>query len=224
MLQEQLIVLLAFFYNLTKRKIKAKKDNGKQMRTSTIERITNETKVNLVLDLDGVGRGKIKTNIPFFDHMLEQLTFHSLVDLELNARGDIDIDFHHSVEDCGICLGKAFVEALGDKKGINRYGFFLLPMDDALIRVALDFSGRSFLSWKVNFPANRVGEFDLELVREFFNAFSTNSGTTLHVEMLDGFNSHHISEAIFKAVGKSIKMAIEKNKGVEMIPSTKGSL
>ncbi len=194
------------------------------MRTSTIERITNETKINLVLDLDGVGRGKVKTNIPFFDHMLEQLTFHSSVDLELNARGDIDIDFHHSVEDCGICLGKAFVEALGDKKGINRYGFFLLPMDDALIRVALDFSGRSFLSWKVNFPTNRVGNFDLELVREFFNAFSTNSGATLHVEMLNGFNSHHISEAIFKAMGKSIKMAIEKNKGVEIIPSTKGSL
>ena len=194
------------------------------MRTSTIERITNETKVNLVLDLDGVGRGKIKTKIPFFDHMLEQLTFHSLVDLELNAQGDIDIDFHHSVEDCGICLGKAFVEALGDKKGINRYGFFLLPMDDALIRVALDFSGRPFLSWKVHFPTKRVGNFDLELVREFFNAFSKTSGATLHVEMLDGFNSHHISEAIFKAMGKSIKMAIEKNKDIEMIPSTKGSL
>ena len=194
------------------------------MRTSKIERITNETKVNLVLAVDGVGRGKIKTNISFFDHMLEQLTFHSSINLELNAQGDVDIDFHHTVEDCGICLGKAFVEALGDKKGINRYGFFLLPMDDALIRVALDFSGRSFLGWKVNFPTNRVGNFDLELVREFFNAFSTNSGATLHVEMLDGFNSHHISEAIFKTMGKSIKMAIEKNKGVEMIPSTKGSL
>ena len=194
------------------------------MRTSKIERITNETKVYLGLDLDGVGRGKIKTNIPFFDHMLEQLTFHSSVNLELNAQGDIDIDFHHTVEDCGICLGKAFTEALGDKKGINRYGFFLLPMDDALIRVALDFSGRSFLSWKVIFPTSRVGNFDLELVLEFFNAFSKSSGATLHVEMLDGFNSHHISEAIFKAIGKSIKMAIEKNKGVEMVPSTKGSL
>ena len=116
------------------------------------------------------------------------------------------------------------MEELGDNKGINRYGFFLLPMDDALIRVALDFSGRSFLSWKVNFPTNRVGNFDLELVREFFNAFSTNSGATLHVEKLDGFNSHHISEAIFKTMGKSIKMAITKNKGMEIIPSTKGSL
>ncbi len=194
------------------------------MRTSKIERITTETRINLVLNLDGVGKADIKTNIPFFDHMLEQLIFHSSVDLELNARGDVDIDYHHSVEDCGICLGKAITEALGDKKGINRYGFFLLPMDDALIRVALDFSGRSFLSWKVSFPTNSVGNFDLELVREFFNALSKNSGATIHVEMIDGFNSHHISEAIFKGMGKSIKMAISKNEGVDMIPSTKGSL
>ncbi len=194
------------------------------MRSATIERITNETSINLVLNLDGNGIGAINTNIPFFDHMLEQLIFHSSVDLELNAQGDVEIDYHHTVEDCGICLGKAFMEALGDKKGINRYGFFLLPMDDALIRVALDFSGRSFLSWKVSFPTNRLGNFDLELVREFFNAFSTNSGATLHVEKLDGFNSHHISEAIFKTMGKSIKMAITKNKGMEIIPSTKGSL
>ena len=194
------------------------------MRKYSIKRKTKETNISVDLSLDGNGKNLIETGIGFLDHMLEQLTFHSSVNLELNAQGDIDIDFHHSVEDCGICLGKAFVEALGDKKGINRYGFFLLPMDDALIRVALDFSGRSFLSWKVNFPTNRVGNFDLELVREFFNAFCTNSGTTLHVEMLDGFNSHHISEAIFKATGKSIKMAIEKNKGVDMIPSTKGSL
>ena len=194
------------------------------MRTSKIERITKETKINLFLKLDGVGKSTVKTCIPFLDHVLDQLVFHSSIDLELNAEGDIEIDFHHTVEDCGICLGKAFMEALGDKKGINRYGFFLLPMDDALIRVALDFSGRSFLSWKVNFPTNRVGDFDLELVREFFNAFSTNSGATLHVEMLDGFNSHHISEAIFKAMGKSIKMAVAKNKDMEIIPSTKGSL
>ena len=194
------------------------------MRSANIDRVTNETSIRLVLNIDGVGKGVIDTSIPFFDHMLNQLTFHSLVDLEMSAKGDVDIDCHHTVEDCGICLGKAFSKALGDKKGINRYGFFLLPMDDALIRVSLDFSGRSFLSWKVSFPTNKVGSFDLELVREFFNAFSMNSGSTIHVEMLDGFNSHHISEAIFKAMGKSIKMAIEKNKGVEMIPSTKGSL
>ena len=194
------------------------------MRSSKIERITNETKINLFLKLDGVGKSTVKTCIPFLDHVLDQLVFHSSIDLELNVEGDIEIDFHHTVEDCGICLGKAFMEALGDKKGINRYGFFLLPMDDALIRVALDFSGRSFLSWKVNFPTNRVGDFDLELVREFFNAFSTNSGATLHVEMLDGFNSHHISEAIFKGMGRAIKMAVLKNKSIESIPSTKGSL
>ena len=194
------------------------------MRRSTIDRITNETNIKLVLNLDGAGGGTIKTSIPFFDHMLDQLTFHSQIDLDLNAQGDVEIDYHHTVEDCGICLGKAFSEALGDKKGLNRYGFFLLPMDDALIRVVLDFSGRSFLSWKVRFPTNRVGDFDLELVREFFNSFSTNSGATIHVEMLDGFNSHHITEAIFKGMGKAIKMAVTKDQSRDSIPSTKGSL
>ena len=194
------------------------------MRSATIDRITNETSINLVLNLDGVGKGMIKTRIPFFDHMLDQLTFHSLIDLELSAQGDVEIDGHHTVEDCGICLGRAFSEAIGDKKGINRYGFFLLPMDDALIRVALDFSGRSFLNWKVKFPTNKVGEFDLELIREFFNSFSANSGATIHVEMLDGFNSHHISEAIFKGMGKAIKIAVGKDQSRSSIPSTKGSL
>jgi len=194
------------------------------MRIANINRKTNETSINLALNLDGSGIAKIETSIPFFDHMLDQLVFHSSVDLELNAQGDIGIDFHHTVEDCGICLGKAFLEAMGDKKGISRYGFFLLPMDDALVRVALDFSGRSFLSWKVRFPTNSVGTFDLELVREFFNAFSMHSGATLHVEVLDGFNSHHISEAIFKGMGRAIKMAVVKNKSIESIPSTKGSL
>ena len=194
------------------------------MRSSTIDRITNETAIKLVLNLDGVGKGAIKTSIPFFDHMLDQLTFHSQTDLELNAQGDVEIDYHHTVEDCGICLGKAFSEAMGDKKGINRYGFFLLPMDDALIRVALDFSGRSYLSWNVRFPTSSVGNFDLELVREFFNSFSANSGATIHVDMLNGFNSHHISEAIFKGTGKAIKMAITKDQRLDSIPSTKGSL
>ena len=194
------------------------------MRSATIDRTTNETNINLILNLDGVGKGIIKTNVPFFDHMVDQLTFHSQIDLELRAQGDVEIDYHHTVEDCGICLGKAFSEAMGDKKGIKRYGFFLLPMDDALIRVALDFSGRSFLSWKVRFPNSSVGDFDLELVREFFNSFSTNSGATIHVEMLDGFNSHHISEAIFKGMGKAIKMAIARDERLDSIPSTKGTL
>lgn len=194
------------------------------MRSANIDRVTNETSIHLVLNLDGVGNGVINTSIPFFDHMLNQLTFHSLVDLEISAKGDVEIDCHHTVEDCGICLGKAFSKAIGDKKGINRYGFFLLPMDDALVRVALDFSGRPFLNWKVRFPTSTVGTFDLELVREFFNSFSINSQATLHVEMLDGLNSHHIAEAIFKGVGKAIKMAIAKNQGLGSIPSTKGIL
>ena len=194
------------------------------MRSANIDRATNETSIHLVLNLDGVGNGVINTSIPFFDHMLNQLTFHSLVDLEISAKGDVEIDCHHTVEDCGICLGKAFSKAIGDKKGINRYGFFLLPMDDALVRVALDFSGRPFLNWKVRFPTSTVGTFDLELVQEFFNSFSINSQATLHVEMLDGLNSHHIAEAIFKGVGKAIKMAIAKNQGLGSIPSTKGIL
>ena len=194
------------------------------IRSAKIDRVTHETEINLVLNLDGSGKGTVKTGIPFFDHMLDQLTFHSLIDLELDAQGDVGIDCHHTVEDCGICLGKAFSKALGDKKGISRYGFFLLPMDDALIRVALDFSGRSYLSWNVRFPTSRVGNFDLELVREFFNSFSTNSGATIHVDMLNGFNSHHISEAIFKGMGKAIKMAITKDQRLDSIPSTKGRL
>ncbi len=194
------------------------------IRNAKIDRITNETNIKLVLNLDGSGKSTIKTGIPFFDHMLDQFTFHSQIDLELDAKGDLGIDCHHTVEDCGICLGTAFSNALGDKKGINRYGFFLLPMDDALIRVALDFSGRSFLSWNVKFPTSSVGNFDLELVREFFNSFSTNSRATIHVDMLNGFNSHHIAEAVFKSMGKAIKMAITKDQRLDSIPSTKGSL
>ena len=194
------------------------------IRNAKIDRSTNETNIKLVLNLDGSGKSIIKTGIPFFDHMLDQFTFHSQIDLKLDAKGDLGIDYHHTVEDCGICLGTAFSNALGDKKGINRYGFFLLPMDDALIRVALDFSGRSFLSWNVNFPTSSVGNFDLELVREFFNSFSTNSRATIHVDMLNGFNSHHISEAVFKSMGKAIKMAITKDQRLDSIPSTKGSL
>ena len=194
------------------------------IRNAKIDRTTNETDIKLVLNLDGSGKSTIKTGIPFFDHMLDQFTFHSQIDLNLDAKGDLGIDCHHTVEDCGICLGTAFSNALADKKGINRYGFFLLPMDDALIRVALDFSGRSFLSWNVKFPTSSVGNFDLELVREFFNSFSTNSRATIHVDMLNGFNSHHISEAVFKSMGKAIKMAITKDQRLDSIPSTKGSL
>ena len=194
------------------------------IRNAKIDRSTNETNIKLVLNLDGSGKSTIKTGIPFFDHMLDQFTFHSQIDLKLDAKGDLGIDYHHTVEDCGICLGTAFSNALGDKRGVNRYGFFLLPMDDALIRVALDFSGRSFLNWNVKFPTSSVGNFDLELVREFFNSFSTNSRATIHVDMLNGFNSHHIAEAVFKSMGKAIKMAITKDQRLDSIPSTKGSL
>ena len=194
------------------------------IRKAKIDRITNETDIKLGLNLDGSGKSTIKTGIPFFDHMLDQFSFHSRIDLELDAKGDLGIDYHHTVEDCGICLGTAFSNALGDKKGISRYGFFFLPMDDALIRVALDFSGRSFLSWNVKFPTSSVGNFDLELIREFFNSFSTNSRATIHVDMLNGFNSHHISEAVFKSMGRAIKMAITKDQRLDSIPSTKGSL
>jgi imidazoleglycerol-phosphate dehydratase len=194
------------------------------IRNAKIDRITNETDIKLVLNLDGSGKSTIKTGIPFFDHMLDQFTFHSQIDLNLDAKGDLGIDCHHTVEDCGICLGTAFSKALGDKKGINRYGSSLLPMDDALIRVALDFSGRSFLGWNVKFPTSSVGNFDLELLREFFNSFSTNSRATIHVDMLNGYNSHHISEAVFKSMGKAIKMAITKDQRLDSIPSTKGSL
>ena len=156
--------------------------------------------------------------------MLEQLCYHSMINLELRVSGDLDIDFHHTVEDCGICLGKAFNKALGDKKGVNRYGFYMLPMDDALVRVALDFSGRNYFNWGVIFPNSRIGNFDTELVREFFQAFSSNAKMTLHIQKLDGFNSHHICEAVFKGFGRSIKSAIQKDETNKEIPSTKGIL
>ncbi len=194
------------------------------MRTASILRETKETKINLSLDLDGSGTSSINTGIPFFDHMLEQLCYHSMINLKINISGDLEIDCHHSVEDCGICLGEAFNKALGDKKGISRYGFFLLPMDDALVRVALDFSGRSYLNWNVVFTNSKIGTFESELVREFFQAFSSNAKMTLHIEKLDGFNNHHMCEAIFKGFGRAIKSAIHKDKMNTEIPSTKGIL
>ena len=194
------------------------------MRTAKILRETKETKISLSLDLDGSGVSTIDTGIGFFDHMLEQLCYHSMINLELRVSGDLDIDFHHSVEDCGICLGKAFNKALGDKKGVNRYGFYMLPMDDALVRVALDFSGRTYFNWGVIFPNSRIGNFDTELVREFFQAFSSNAKMTLHIQKLDGFNSHHICEAVFKGFGRSIKSAVKKDETNQEIPSTKGIL
>ena len=195
-----------------------------KMRTAKIQRHTKETQIILNLDLDGSGKTSIESGIGFFDHMLEQFCYHSKINLELKISGDLEIDYHHSVEDCGICLGEAFNKALGDKKGLNRYGFFVLPMDDALIRVALDFSGRSFLNWNVTFSNSKIGSFDTELVREFFQAFSSNAKMTLHIERLDGFNSHHICEAIYKGFGRAVREAISKDKTSNEIPSTKGVL
>ena len=195
------------------------------MRKAEINRKTNETNISIKILLDGTGKSNTNTGVGFFDHMLDQLAKHSLIDIEINADGDLNIDDHHTVEDVGICLGKAFKSALADKKGIHRYGSCILPMDDALIQSALDISGRAHFVWDVEFSTAKIGFFDVELVKEFFNAFSSNSEMTLHVNKLAGVNSHHIAEATFKSVAKSIRHAIELDpKQENMVPSTKGVL
>jgi len=195
------------------------------MRTATITRKTVETNITVSLRLDGTGSYKNSTGIGFFDHMLDQLARHSLIDLEINAQGDLHIDDHHTVEDTGIALGQALSEALGEKRGICRYGHFDLAMDDALIRAALDLSGRPFLVWNVDFPTAKIGTFDTELVREFFQALSTHGGITLHVDRLHGLNSHHIAEAAFKAVARALRAAVEPDPRMAgVLPSTKGAL
>ena len=195
------------------------------MRSGKIKRKTAETEISVALKLDGTGKYKINTGVGFFDHMLEQLARHSLIDLEIEANGDNHIDDHHTVEDTGIALGQALAQAVGDKVGINRYGWCLLPMDDTLIRTALDLSSRPFLYFDINLPTEKIGEFDTELVREFFQALSTHAGITLHMEKLHGYNSHHIAEAAFKSFSKSLRVAIEKDpRNLKALPSTKGAL
>ena len=195
------------------------------MRTANISRNTAETKILVEINLDGTGQYDNKTGIGFFDHMLDQLSRHSLIDIKVHANGDLHIDDHHTVEDVGIALGKALSEAVGEKRGINRYGSSLLAMDDALVRCALDLSGRPFLVWNVNIPASKIGTFDTELVREFFTAFSSQGGLTLNLNALDGFNSHHIVEAVFKSVAQALRTAVETDpKKENKIPSTKGTL
>ena len=195
------------------------------MRTAQITRKTNETDITLSVDLDGTGRRDIKTGVGFFDHMLDQLARHALIDITISATGDLHIDDHHTVEDVGIALGQALAQALGDKRGIRRYGSFHLAMDDALLRAALDLSGRPYLVWNVEFPTPKIGGFDTELVREFFQAFSTHGGITLHVSKLAGINSHHIAEAAFKAVARALREALEPDpRSGDAIPSTKGTL
>ncbi len=195
------------------------------MRSATIKRKTAETEITVSLSLDGTGLYDMKTGIGFFDHMLDQLARHSLIDMDIHCNGDLHIDDHHTVEDCGIALGQAIAKALGDKKGIRRYGSCLLPMDDALVRTALDLSGRPFLIWNLDLPAPKIGTFDTELVREFFQALSTHAGITLHVDLLHGLNSHHIAEAAFKSVARALREAVETDlRKADAVPSTKGTL
>ena len=195
------------------------------MRTAKITRTTAETNISVEINLDGTGIYDNKTGVGFFDHMLDQLSRHALIDMTVRCEGDLHIDDHHTVEDVGIALGQALTQAVGDKRGINRYGSCLLPMDDALVRAALDLSARPFLVWNVDIPTAKIGTFDTELVREFFQALSTHGGITLHVDQLHGLNSHHIAEAAFKAVARALRDALESDpRKADAIPSTKGML
>jgi imidazoleglycerol-phosphate dehydratase len=194
-------------------------------RTATVRRTTGETDVQVSLNFDGTGTCHADTGIPFLDHMLHQLSSHGLIDLDVKATGDIEIDDHHTNEDVGITLGQAFAQALGDRKGIVRFGHFIAPLDEALVQVALDFSGRPHLSYGLEIPTQRVGTYDTQLVREFFVALVNHSQMTLHIRQLDGINSHHIIEATFKAFARSVRMATEIDpRRAEMIPSSKGVL
>ena len=194
-------------------------------RTATINRKTAETDIQLELVLDGTGKSDITTGVGFFDHMLDQLSRHSLIDMTIRAKGDYHIDDHHTVEDTGIALGQALTQALGDKRGIRRYASCHLPMDDAQVRAALDLSARPYLIWNVEMPTPKIGTFDTELVREFFQALSTHGGITLHVDQIHGFNSHHIAEATFKAVARALREAVETDpRKADAVPSTKGAL
>ena len=195
------------------------------MRTAEISRKTAETDITLRLDLDGKGESKIKTGCGFFDHMLTLFAKHGRFDLEVECIGDTYVDYHHTVEDIGIVLGKAFNQALGEKRGIVRYGNFILPMDESLIMTAVDISGRSYLGYVLNIPTEKVGDFDTELVEEFFIAFCSNAGLNLHIRQLAGSNSHHIIEGAFKSVARSLKAAVAIDEAFkEEIPSTKGVL
>ena len=192
------------------------------MRKIQESRKTKETDISLTLNLDGMGNSKLAANLPFLEHMLDQTTRYSSIDLDLDAKGDLEIDAHHTVEDIGITLGAAFDKALGDKKGIHRFGYAYIPLDEALSRVVIDFSGRPGLIYNVSYPRARVGEFDVELLSEFFHGFSNHAKATIHIDNIRGKNAHHIAETIFKAFGKAIKMAISfDEKNIDKIPSTK---
>ncbi|TFH42672.1 MAG: imidazoleglycerol-phosphate dehydratase HisB [Lysobacterales bacterium] len=194
-------------------------------RKATIERDTRETRISVSLDLDGTGKGSFQTGVPFLEHMLDQVARHGLFDIHVQASGDLDIDAHHTVEDIGIVLGQAFGKALGDKKGISRYGHAYVPLDEALSRVVIDFSGRPGLEYRVEYPRARIGGFDVDLVHEFFQGFVNASQVTLHIDSLQGSNAHHIAETIFKAFGRAARMAVSLDPRVgDSVPSTKGRL
>ena len=195
------------------------------MRSASISRTTRETDISVEVKLDGTGQSNISTGVGFFDHMLDQIARHSLIDLTIKAKGDLHIDFHHTVEDVGIALGQAFRQAIGDMKGITRYADVHLPMDETLTRVAIDISGRAFLVFRTRFHTDRIGTFDTQLVREFFQAFAMNSGITLHVETLYGENDHHIAESCFKGLARALRMAVAiDQRQRDRVPSTKGTL
>jgi len=195
------------------------------MRRATITRQTAETDITVTLDLDGTGVCDNRTGVGFFDHMLDQLARHALIDMTVRAAGDLHIDDHHTVEDTGIAIGQALARALGDKRGITRYGDCVLAMDDAQVACALDLSGRPYLVWNVALPTAKIGTFDTELVREFFQALSTHGGITLHLDQRHGINSHHIAEAAFKSVARALRQAVETDpRRTDAIPSTKGAL
>jgi imidazoleglycerol-phosphate dehydratase len=194
------------------------------MRTATLERNTNETKIKVSLNLDGTGKAEVSTGVGFFDHMLAQIARHGLFDLTVQADGDLHIDPHHTVEDVGICLGKVFLEALGEPVGITRYGHGIVPMDEALGEAAVDVSGRPYLVFNAEIPGERVGQFDTELTEEFFRAFAVNARITLHLSLRYGTNSHHAIEALFKAAARALRQAVSIDPRVQGVPSTKGML
>lgn len=194
------------------------------MRKAEIKRETKETKIFVSLNLDGSGQSTIETGIAFFDHMLEQIARHGQLDMEIRCTGDLEVDCHHTIEDTGLALGQALKEALGDKAGIARYGHSYVPMDESLARVVLDLSGRPFLYFDAEFSCASLGAYDCEMTKEFFRAVSVNAGMTLHMEMLHGENNHHMTEALYKAFGRALRMAAEADPRVQGIPSTKGVL
>ena len=194
-------------------------------RVATVTRDTLETKIKVSINLDGTGQSRLETGIPFLDHMLDQIARHGLVDLDISARGDRHIDDHHTVEDIGITLGQAFTQALGDKIGLMRYGHAYVPLDEALSRVVIDFSGRPGIEYRVEYPRARIGQFDVDLIHEFFQGFANHASATLHIDNLFGKNAHHIAETVFKAFGRALRVAVSRDERMSgVIPSTKGSL